>query len=76
MTMTTYTTRGSVRGSCGHQHKTMAAALSCLMADQSGCRTHGGYSDRYIRVIDDAGERSMTRDEHDDCCAAEDSLSR
>lgn len=68
---TTYTTRGSVRGSCGHKHRTMAAAVRCLMADQSGCRNNGGYSDRVVRVTDDDGERMLTNDEHHDCQLAE-----
>ena len=68
---TTYTTCGSVRGNCGHNHRTMAAAVRCLLADQSGCRTHGGYSDRVVRVTDDDGERMLTNDEHHDCQLAE-----
>ena len=49
-----YTCRGSVRGSCGHKHRTIDAAAKCCASDQSGCRRHGGYSDRYIR--DSAGQ--------------------
>lgn len=62
---TTYTTRGSVRGGCGHKHRTMAAAVRCLQADQSCCRTLRGYSDRTIRPVEDGEERSLTREEHD-----------
>jgi len=50
--MTTYTTHGSVRGGCGHQHRTMAAAVRCLQSDQEGCRQQRGYSDRSVRVIE------------------------
>jgi hypothetical protein len=50
MTKTTYTNIGSVRGSCGHNHRTISGALRCLDSDQSGCRQCGGYSDRVVRV--------------------------
>ena len=52
-TKTRYTTRGSVRGACGHQHRTILGALRCLARDQSGCKAQGGYSDR--TVYDSAG---------------------
>lgn len=68
--MTVYTTRGSVRGCCGHKHKTIGAAVKCLKADQSGCQSQGGYSDRTIRAIDaDGTERDSTEltiAEHDE----------
>ena len=48
MTATTYTTKGSVRGCCGHKHRTIDAAVKCLKADQSGCASQRGYSDRAI----------------------------
>lgn len=44
----TYTCTGSVRGSCGHQHRSAPAALRCLKADRRACRAQGGYSDRII----------------------------
>ena len=44
----TYICRGSVRGDCGHQHRTMTGAARCLRRDQSGCGSQGGYSDRRI----------------------------
>lgn len=43
-----YATWGSVRGNCGHRHATLAAAVDCLRADQRGCRSQGGYSDREV----------------------------
>jgi hypothetical protein len=46
--MTTYTTAGSVRGTCGHNHKTIVAAEKCLQSDRDGCGSQGGYSDRQI----------------------------
>jgi hypothetical protein len=57
---TTYTTRGSVRGCCGHKHRTLAAAVRCELSDQAGCRSQGGYSDRVIIVIKDGEERRLT----------------
>lgn len=48
MKKTTYTTEGSIRGSCGHKHRTIETARKCLQEDQAGCRSQGGYSDRRI----------------------------
>lgn len=45
---TGYTTRGSVRGSCSHVHRTAEAAAECLLRDRSSCKKVGGYSDRRI----------------------------
>lgn len=47
---TIYTTWGSVRGCCGHRHRTPEAAWACLQNDRSGCRNKRGYSDREIYV--------------------------
>ena len=46
-----YTTDGSVRGSCGHKHKSPRTAQECLERDNRGCRRQCGptaYSDRAI----------------------------
>lgn len=43
-----WTTRGSVRGTCGHAHRTAYAAAECVYADGAGCRRQGGYSDRRV----------------------------
>jgi len=56
----TYTTKGPVRGSCGHNHRTIATACKCMQRDQSGCRSQGGYSDREVVRAD--GEE-LTEDE-------------
>ena len=45
---TTYTTRGSVRGECGHQHRSLRTAEKCRRRDADGCRSQGGYSDRRV----------------------------
>ena len=44
-----YTTWGSVRGTCGHKHRTIEAALACIYRDSVGCTRQGGYSDRHVR---------------------------
>lgn len=57
---TYYTTRGPVRGSCGHKHRSIRTALRCAVRDQHGCNTQGGYSDRSIRAIEGGEERMLT----------------
>ena len=47
-----YTTRGSVRGGCGHRHTALETAVRCLRSDQTGCGRQGGYSDRRIERAD------------------------
>lgn len=45
-----YEARGSVRGSCGHGHRTIKAAEECAMRDRLACAKLGGgaYSDRIV----------------------------
>lgn len=43
-----YTTRGSVRGYCGHKHRTISGACRCMIQDQRGCQSQRGYSDRSV----------------------------
>ncbi len=40
---------GSVRGSCGHKHRTLSGAAACLRRDRVGCKKQGGYSDRHVK---------------------------
>jgi len=57
--MTYFIAIGSVRGSCGHKHKSEHAAAACIAADQRACARQGGYSDRVAverRPRFDAGE--------------------
>jgi hypothetical protein len=61
MADTTYTTRGGVRGCCGHAHQSIETAAACLRDDHSDCASQGGYSDREIARTD--GEK-MTEEEH------------
>lgn len=60
--MTTFTTHGSVRGGCGHRHRTAKAAQDCCDRDQRACAgpdsLYGGslsrgYSDRIVAVVID-----------------------
>ena len=48
-----YTTKGSVRGECGHKHKTPEAAIACCDKDRRGCAEQNGYSDREVHVVVD-----------------------
>lgn len=63
-----YTTSGSVRGSCGHNHKTLGAAYDCLLRDRSGCRSQGGYSDRRIFRVVNGELESITLSEDETVC--------
>lgn len=51
---TTYEAVGGVRGSCGHKHRTIAAAEMCRRRDSNACASLGGgaYSDREVRRVD------------------------
>lgn len=48
-----YEAFGSVRGSCGHVHRTAEAAQACADRDRRACRALGGgaNSDRAVRAI-------------------------
>ena len=46
MMKTYYTTWGPVTGTCGHQHRTAAAAFACSSRHISRCNARGGLSDR------------------------------
>jgi hypothetical protein len=47
-----FTTRGSVRGGCGHEHRAVETAAQCAAADDRWCKRQGGYSDRRLVVIE------------------------
>ncbi len=51
-----YTTRGAVRGACGHRHRSIAAAHACLERDCRACR---GCSDRSVVALDGDVERDL-----------------
>ncbi len=63
-----YTLTGSVRGNCGHNHLTILGAARCSVADQRGCKSQGGYSDRDLRVIEDGVSRQPDEAEYLDFC--------
>lgn len=60
---TTYTTRGDVRGECGHRHRTIAGAVACIERDRRGCERRGGYSDRRVVRLDGADLSRAEREE-------------
>jgi hypothetical protein len=68
---TTYECSGSVRGSCGHAHRTLSGAVACRSRDHRGCARQGGYSDR--RVVRTDGE-TMTEAEIDMLESCEDRM--
>ena len=49
----TYHAIGSVRGSCGHRHRSLRTACKCLRKDELDCESVGGYSDRHIERTDE-----------------------
>jgi len=57
-----YTTIGSVRGCCGHKHRSLTAAERCRQRDANGCGSQGGYSDREVVHVDGT---DLTPDEID-----------
>lgn len=58
-----YVTSGSVRGDCPHKHRTEGGARECLMDDQAGCRSQGGYSDRSVYEVKEDGTRRLVLEE-------------
>ena len=67
---TFYHASGSVRGSCGHMHRTIVAAYRCAQRDVRDCHALGGgaYSDRVVARTD--GE-ALTDDEQAELDALE-----
>jgi hypothetical protein len=61
---TTYTTVGSVRGGCGHNHTTIRGAARCARQDQRDCKAQGGYSDRNLLVRANGEVREPTEAEY------------
>jgi hypothetical protein len=65
ITVLHYIAVGSVRGECGHHHRTAHTAALCVKRDQRRCaRLPGGdsYSDRTVYAVSDgyAGFRCLT----------------
>lgn len=51
---------GSVRGWCGHIHRTKEGASGCAERDQRSCQKVRGYSDLTVRRVE-LGESIPTR---------------
>ena len=60
-----WTARGSVRGSCRHQHRTMGTAARCAARDQRDCASLGGgaYSDRVVVHVVDGHAADLSDDQ-------------
>ena len=43
--MASYICIGSVRGDCGHRHRSIEAARECCDRDRRACELQGAYSD-------------------------------
>jgi hypothetical protein len=57
-----YEAEGSVRGACGHHHRTAGAAETCRLRDRAGATNRwGAYSDRDQVVRSDGA--SLTPDD-------------
>jgi hypothetical protein len=52
MTKTYFTTWGPVTGTCGHQHRTAAAAFACSGKFVARCKARGGLSDRQVYSVE------------------------
>lgn len=61
-----YEAIGSVRGSCGHHHRSVRTAQDCAERDQSGCASQGGYSDRHAHLIEDGVDQGRVEEDVDD----------
>lgn len=65
---THYVAHGSVRGSCGHKHRSIATAQACCDRDQFDCRSLGGghYSDRSVTPVENGHFRELTESEQEE----------
>lgn len=61
-----YQTIGDVRGCCGHKHRTIASAENCRRKDSQGCKSQGGYSDRFVVAFENGERRALTLEENDE----------
>ena len=58
-----YTTRGPLRGRCGHTHKTIIEALRCRTEDEARCTSKGGNTDRRVFAVVRGEWRELTEQE-------------
>lgn len=50
---TTYTTRGPIRGTCGHQHRSHEAAYKCVRRESATQARHNCMTDRQVVAVID-----------------------
>ena len=60
-----YITKGHIRGSCQHKHRTIDYAYHCLRHDIQAAEKEGTCSDRRILAVDNGQERELV--EHENC---------
>ena len=58
-----YITKGSIRGSCKHEHLTIYDAYSCLSHDSRMAQKEGIGSDRRVCAVEDGHERELCEQE-------------
>ncbi len=54
-----YITKGPIRGSCKHQHRTIYDAYHCLRHDLRAAKKIGESSDRRVCAVEDGHEREL-----------------
>ncbi len=54
-----YITKGPIRGSCEHKHRTIDYAYHCLRHDIQAAEKEGTSSDRRIYAVDNGQEREL-----------------
>jgi hypothetical protein len=54
-----YITRGPIRGSCEHRHRTIYYAYHCLRHDIRAAKKDGTLSDRRVYAVDNGQEREL-----------------
>lgn len=55
---------GSIRGCCGHKHRSLKSATKCLKDDQQDCEKQGGYSDRLTKIIEKGEVKELSANEY------------
>ncbi len=58
-----YITKGPIRGSCEHKHRTIDYAYHCLRHDIQAAEKDGTFSDRRVYAIDNGQERELVERE-------------
>ena len=58
-----YRTKGSIRGSCGHEHLTIYGVYSCLSQESLLARKEGISSDGRVFAVEDGRERELIEQE-------------